>query len=195
MPRRMIDLMESPNALGADACAALRAEMRAADGDPATVSGGRYHRSVAPEVRRTTRAAVPPATCECVIRLLMARKDAIERHFALRLSDCEEPHFLHYRVGDFFIAHQDGNTPLARDATGSRKISAVIFLSAQSDEPLPDTYGGGSLVLHGPDSGPPLRVPLAPAPGTLVAFRSETTHEVTPVTRGERFTIVSWYWG
>ena len=186
--------MEIPNALGTDACAALRAEMRAAGGDPATVSGGRYHRSVAPEVRRTTRAAVPPATTEGVERLLLGRKDAIERHFALTLTDCEEPHFLHYRVGDFFVAHQD-NTPLARDATGSRKISAVIFLNAQSDAPSSDTYGGGSLVLHGPDSGRPRRVPLAPAQGTLVAFRAETTHEVTPVTRGERFTIVSWYWG
>jgi SM-20-related protein len=31
------------------------------------------------------------------------------------------------------------------------------------------------------------------APGTLVAYRAETTHEVTPVTHGERFTIVSWF--
>jgi SM-20-related protein len=186
---KMIDLLEIPDFLGAEACAALRAEMRAAGGDPATVSGGNY----TPEVRRTTRAAVPPATSEGVIRLLMARKDAIERHFALTLTDCEDPHFLYYQAGDFFVAHEDGNTPHERGATRFRKISSVIFLSAQSDEPLPDTYGGGSLVLHGPSSGPPLRVPLAPVPGTLVAFRSETTHEVTPVTRGERFTIVSWY--
>ncbi|HWX29350.1 MAG TPA: 2OG-Fe(II) oxygenase [Steroidobacteraceae bacterium] len=183
---KMIDLLEVPDFLGAEACAALRAEMRAAGGRPATVSGGNY----TPEVRRTTHAAVPSATSEGVIRLLMARKDAIERHFGLRLTDCEDPHFLHYNAGDFFVAHEDGSTG---GATRYRKISAVIFLSAQSDEPLPDTYGGGSLVLHGPASGPPLRVPLAPAPGTLVAFRAETTHEVTPVTHGERFTIVSWY--
>ena len=29
--------------------------------------------------------------------------------------------------------------------------------------------------------------------GTLVAFRAEKTHEVTAVTRGERFTVVTWY--
>jgi SM-20-related protein len=185
---KMIDLLEVPNFLGAEACAALRAEMRAAGGYPATVSGGNY----TPQLRRTTHAAVPSATGEGVIRLLVARKDAIERHFALTLTDCEDPHFLHYQVGDFFVAHQDGNTDEG-GATRFRKISAVIFLSAQSDEPLPDTYGGGSLVLHGPPVSPLLRVPLAPVPGTLVAFRSEITHEVTPVTRGERFTIVSWY--
>jgi predicted 2-oxoglutarate/Fe(II)-dependent dioxygenase YbiX len=27
----------------------------------------------------------------------------------------------------------------------------------------------------------------------LLAFRPELPHEVTPVTHGERFTIVSWY--
>jgi predicted 2-oxoglutarate/Fe(II)-dependent dioxygenase YbiX len=38
-----------------------------------------------------------------------------------------------------------------------------------------------------------LRVPVAPAPGTLICFRAETTHEVLPVTRGERVSIVSWF--
>jgi predicted 2-oxoglutarate/Fe(II)-dependent dioxygenase YbiX len=30
-------------------------------------------------------------------------------------------------------------------------------------------------------------------PGMLIAFRAETTHEITPVTHGERYSIVSWY--
>jgi SM-20-related protein len=30
-------------------------------------------------------------------------------------------------------------------------------------------------------------------PGLLVAFRSDTVHEVLPVTHGERFTVVSWF--
>ncbi|MCA1578026.1 MAG: 2OG-Fe(II) oxygenase [Acidobacteria bacterium] len=29
--------------------------------------------------------------------------------------------------------------------------------------------------------------------GTLIAFRAETTHEVTPVTHGERYSMVSWF--
>jgi SM-20-related protein len=36
---------------------------------------------------------------------------------------------------------------------------------------------------------------LAAAPGTLVAFPSETTHEVLPITDGERLSVVSWYRG
>jgi SM-20-related protein len=111
------------------------------------------------------------------------------------LGQCEEPQFLRYDVGDFFVPHQDGNTPLIHDRSRFRKISVVLFLSTQSEDPTPGTHGGGSLVLHGHHSGPFLRVPVLAAPGTLVAFRAETTHEVTPITHGERFTIVSWYPG
>ena len=69
----------------------------------------------------------------------------------------------------------------------------MIFLSAQSADGSGDSYGGGSWCFTGPIPAPSLQVPVAPAPGTLVCFRAETTHEVTPVTHGERFTIVSWY--
>ena len=189
----MIDLLEIEDFLDAGACAELRAELRHATGGPAMLLGRDAASAVDPLVRRATRAALPAATREHVTRLLMARKDAIERHFGLSLGECEEPQFLRYEIGDFFVAHQDGNTPLLHDDSRFRKISAVIFLSAQSEEPSPETYGGGAFVFHGPYSGPPLRLPIAPAPGTLVAFRAETTHEVTPVTHGERFTIVSWY--
>ena len=30
-------------------------------------------------------------------------------------------------------------------------------------------------------------------PGSLVTFRSETTHEVTPVTHGVRYTFATWF--
>ena len=69
----------------------------------------------------------------------------------------------------------------------------MIFLSRQSAEPAPGAYGGGSLLLHGPHAGAGRSIHLDGAPGALVAFRAETTHEVTPVTHGERYTVVSWY--
>jgi SM-20-related protein len=127
-----------------------------------------------------------------VTGLLMAQKGALEQHFGVALGECEAPQFLRYQEGDYFVPHQDGNTPLIHDESRFRKISVVLFLSPQSDEPLPETYGGGALVLHGPYLGPTLRVAMPNAPGTLVAYRAETTHEVTPVTHGERFTIASW---
>ena len=187
--RLMIDHLEIPNVLDGAACAALRDELRATSGSAAALLSG----EVRALVRRVTRVAVPAETGARLTTLLMAQKGALERHFGLALSECEAPQFLRYQEGDFFVPHQDGNTPLIHDDSRFRKISVVLFLSAQADAPAPDRYGGGALVLHGPYMGPPLRVTMPAAPGTLVAYRAEVTHEVTPVTHGERFTIVSWF--
>ena len=185
----MIDYLEIPHVLDAAACAALRDELRAASGSAAALLSG----EVRPLVRRVTRVAVPEALQARLTALLMAQKKALAQHFGLALSTCEPPQFLRYQEGDFFVPHQDGNTPLIHDDSRFRKVSVVLFLSPQAEKPAPDAYGGGALVLHGPYMGPPLQVTMPNAPGTLVAYRAETTHEVTPVTHGERFTIVSWF--
>jgi SM-20-related protein len=172
-------------------CEEIIAEMRSAESAPATIHGASS--SVDERVRKAARVMPSQATVELVRRRLFECKGQVEEHFRISLSDCEEPQFLRYQVGDFFVAHQDGNTPLIHDDSRFRKISAIIFLSASSPEPLPGTFGGGVLTFHDPEFGSPRRLPLTPPPGTFVAFRAETTHEVTPVTHGERFTIVSWY--
>jgi SM-20-related protein len=188
-----IDLFRISDFLDRAACDALRAELREAGGGAATVLGKDASGAVQPMMRRATRAAMPAGTRERVTQLLMQRKGELERHFGLALGICEEPQFLRYQPGDFFVAHQDGNTPLVYDDSRFRKISAVIFLSAQSEIPSSETYGGGEFVFHGPYSGPALRVPIAPTPGTLLCFRAETTHEVLPVSHGERYSIVTWF--
>jgi SM-20-related protein len=116
---------------------------------------------------------------------------AVEKHFGSSLRELEEPQFLRYEAGDYFVAHQDGNTGLLRSEQEERKVSTVVFLNSQSETPRPDAYGGGSLLFHPRGASEPFR--LAAEAGTLVAFRAETTHEVEPVTHGERFTIASWY--
>ncbi|AZO40324.1 2OG-Fe(II) oxygenase [Mesorhizobium sp. M7D.F.Ca.US.005.01.1.1] len=191
----MIDYIEIADVLDEAACSALCAEIRAASGGPAGLLGRADQKPAWPEVRRTRRAEASEATEGLVATLLAGQKVALERHFDFALGACEKPQFLHYREGDFFVPHQDGNTPLIHDDSRFRKVSAVIFLNGQSNDPSPANYTGGSLVLHGPYGGPDLRVAMPALPGSLVAFRSETTHEVTPVTRNERFTIVSWYRG
>ena len=138
-----------------------------------------------PRVRNVRRVDVSPELHELVSRRLVEHQLEIERHFAVTLGSCEPPQFLRYEPGDFFVAHQDGNTPLVRDETRLRRISIVVFLNTG--------YDGGVLTLHGSYPDYHVRHPIVGTPGALVAFRSETTHEVTPVTEGERFAIVSWY--
>ena len=140
-------------------------------------------------MRRTVRVKPSQQTVDLIIQKLLACKEAVEKHFVVTLNECEEPQFLRYRVGDFFVAHQDGNTGLMLLDSEKRRISTVIFLSREAESPEPDAYCGGSLVFSNLRNT--FRMPAEP--GTLVAFRSETTHEVTPVTHGERYSIASWY--
>ena len=131
-------------------------------------------------------------TLEHVTRRLIDYRQKVGKHFGISLSGCEEPQFLRYRVGDFFVAHQDGNTGLLRlDTDRSRRISISIFLNRQSETPETDSYCGGSLVFSDWRAGREFH--LDGETGTLVAFRAETTHEVLPVTHGDRYAIVSWY--
>lgn len=187
----MIDILQIPGFLDPELCAVLRAAMRAAGGAPAGLIGGDGARPVRPQMRRATQAEVGPELSAAVSGRLNQVMPRLAAHFSVTLSTCEAPQFLRYGPGDYFVAHQDGNTPLVYDRSRDRRVSVIVFLSAQGDG-VADDYGGGSLVFHNPfpDAG---RIPIAPPPGALVAFRAETTHEVETVVRGERLTIASWY--
>ena len=145
-------------------------------------------------MRRSLRLTPANETTELITNQLLGCMNRVGEHFGVTLSECEESQFLRYREGDFFVAHQDGNTGMLRLDTERRRVSTVIFLSRETNTPEagPNVHCGGSLVFtdiwrrHD-------KFHLRADPGTLIAFRSETTHEVTPVTYGERFSIVSWY--
>lgn len=188
-----MDLLEIPGFLDDETRAALLDELRASHGAAATVLSAEDGGTVRTAVRRTTRVQVSPETLVRVKAWLMDRRPALEAHFGTALGDCEDPQFLRYETGDYFVAHQDGNTPMVWDDSRHRRVSAVVFLSPRGDEAAPGTYGGGALVFHGPPARPNERVEAAAAPGSLVAFRAETTHEVTPVTHGERYTIAAFF--
>jgi predicted 2-oxoglutarate/Fe(II)-dependent dioxygenase YbiX len=102
-----------------------------------------------------------------------------------------------YGPGDHFGPHCDSDGDCSKPAyVRERRISVVIFLNGGTRSPPHETYEGGALVLYGLVGGPAGRaygIPLAGEPGLLIAFRSDLLHEVTPVTRGQRYTIVSWY--
>jgi SM-20-related protein len=180
----MFDVLWLRDFLDASLRDEILAQLRASTAHAATVySGGGA--AVQARVRSVQRVDLAPELRDAVMQRLIERKPEIERHFDILLGECEEPQFLRYESGDFFVAHQDGNVSLLADDSRHRRISVVLFLN--------DGYEGGALTLHGPYPDFNVRHPVIGEPGTLVAFRSETTHEVTPVTDGERYTIVSWY--
>ena len=176
-------------------CIELLAELAIARDAPAPVYGRGQAGAVDDRVRKVAQLTPSPETVARVIQRLVDARDAVAAHFGVALTTCEDPQFLRYREGDFFVAHQDGNTGMLLSATEqSRKVSVVICLSRHSEAPEPDTYGGGALVVTewrpGRKGG---RYALAAHAGMLVAFTADTTHEVTPVAWGDRYSIVSWY--
>jgi SM-20-related protein len=189
------DLLIEPAFLSESTCRRIINETSNGVFQPATVYGRTDSGSVDERVRKTSRLSVSEETFQLVNQRLLDYKPRVEHHFQVSLGDCEEPQFLRYNVGDFFVAHQDGNTGLIRLATDAeRRISIVIFLNSQSDGLSPRTYSGGSLKFSDYRKPAPDRQFYMPVePGLLVAFRSELTHEVTPITSGERYSIVSWY--
>lgn len=191
----MVDLLVIPDFLDDSERRALLAALEAAAAAPATVTGEGDGARVNTNVRRADRIALPEAEREAVRDRIRALRADIERHFGVALDDCEAPQFLRYREGDYFVAHQDGNTSVIRDDTRHRRISAVLMLSPRSEAALPGTYGGGALVFHGAYPDWEARHPAPAEPGTLVLFRAETTHEVTPVTHGVRYSVATWFRG
>ena len=172
-------------------CERLVAEMSALQGRSSVVYGSSRSGVVEESTRRSLRLTPSDETVELITRDLVDCMDQVARHFAVTVSEYEDPQFLRYQKGDFFVAHQDGNTGLLRLDTERRLGSTVIFLNREAESPEEGDYCGGSLVFTNLRDSTKFR--LRAEPGTLIAFRSETTHEVTPVTHGERYSIVSWY--
>lgn len=94
--------------------------------------------------------------------------------------DLVEPYELKkYEDGDFFGSHVDNYYSLANDI--ERKLTISIQLSDVND------HSGGMLKLFNN---------LYKAnQGGLVAFPTFFPHEVTPIIRGTRWTLIGWAWG
>jgi SM-20-related protein len=138
-------------------------------------------------VRKTISVDLPPESEQPIRDILVDLMPELSAHFEVPLQKYEEPQFLRYGPGAFFTAHRDRPNS-AHLETSDRKISLVIFLN--------DDFEGGELTFYGLIDQPAFAnagLPCDAAPGLAIAFRSETLHEVTPVTSGQRFTIVTWY--
>jgi PKHD-type hydroxylase len=131
--------------------------------------------------RRTRERPVPPEPDYLWIyqRLAAVVRESNQKAYQFRLNDFMTVTVLEYSPDGFFDWHMDLGTGIFAE----RKLSLVTFLTP------PEEYEGGELCLM--DGGEPLRL----AQGTTIIFPSYLMHRVNPVTRGNRFTLVSWVHG
>ena len=178
------------NFLDADACANLKAELNQSPTTQAPVYIEGTEGTIHENIRKTTSLHPSQETKSQVHERLLRQKPALENHFGVNLNDCEPPQFLRYEQGDFFVRHQDGNThQLDFDHLRIRRISIVVFLNDFSVDAEANCYSGGLLNFYDEQ----ITYGLPGETGLLVAFTADTMHEVSPVTSGERFTIISWF--
>lgn len=128
--------------------------------------------------RRSRTAFLPSDTREqrdLVSKLYEAVRRANEvGKFNFEISALEPPQLGEYAVGDEYVWHLDLGNSRPR-----RKLSASVQLSDPAD------YDGGDLEFWNTEAAPR-------AQGTLVVFPAYLLHRVTPVSRGVRFSLVTW---
>ena len=184
------------NFLSADTCAHIRREMRESAAGPATLVRKKTV-VVDEEVRRTRMVTVSAATDREITGQLSGLKPELDRHFHVELNKIQPVSFLRYRTGDFFLAHEDSAYEEdSADVLRERKVSVIVFLNSEGGHPAAERYGGGQLWFYGLMPDPrckDLGFALSGQEGLLVAFPAHLTHEVTAVTHGERYTVVSWF--
>jgi SM-20-related protein len=182
--------------LDAKTCARLRAQAAGAKKVPGAVGSEGDEYRIDRASRRTGIADVPDSTQRVVAGRLSAVIPDIARHFGIEVEGRQSLQFLVYKKGDFFEAHRDRNESEGAASFSLRRlVSVVAFLNDESEEPREGSYGGGSLTFYGllgGNRGKQVGLPLVGEAGLLVAFDSRTTHSITPITHGERYTVVTW---
>jgi SM-20-related protein len=192
-----LGLLAVKDFLDAELCARLRSEMELQSGEPAAVDGAGDWR-VDEDVRRASWVTVSTQTKLLIKKRMSDLQPGLESHFKIALKGFEEPQFLAYREGCFYRPHRDSpDDPDAIECMEMRKVSAVIFLNGESEEARQGFYVGGNLKFYSLMKDPLWKncgLPLIGEEGLLIAFRSDVMHEVTPVTCGPRYTIVTWFY-
>lgn len=101
------------------------------------------------------------------------------------ISGVESIQFTHYGLNEFYDAHIDAFML----AEGMRKVSAVLQLSD------PESYTGGRLMVQNTYTGEYFEPPEFETQGSIIVFPSFLLHQVSSVTKGDRYSAVAWATG
>tara|TARA_B100000902_G_C26870558_1_gene697529 strand:+ start:91 stop:633 length:543 start_codon:yes stop_codon:yes gene_type:complete len=108
---------------------------------------------------------------------------ANSKNFNYNLSDndIESAQISKYSVGEYYGEHMD----FGKDDNLTRKLSLTVQLSDEND------YEGGDLIFYTGSN----REKSSRGKGSVIVFDSRLYHEITPVTKGVRYSLVKWYHG
>ena len=114
-------------------------------------------------------------------------REIINPFYQCEVASSEIPQVLSYGIGGHYKPHIDGEsiwmTPRGEKIwkkSTNRDLSIVFYLN--------DEFEGGDFIF------PELKIRVRPEPGMMICFPSNHhyMHGVEPVTKGKRYSIVSW---
>ena len=107
----------------------------------------------------------------------------LNTYFKYDLTHFEPPQFTTYKTGQYYAEHWDMGYEVHHD----RKLSLVLQLTNETE------YDGGELILYNGSHANP--VEMSKKRGRIMAFPSWMLHEVKPITKGKRHSLVAWVCG
>ena len=118
-------------------------------------------------------------------RLEGAIRVANTQYFNYDIESLSVLRFLKYDIGGNYNWHTD----VGRNETSLRKLTAIIQLSEEKD------YEGGDFEFGITDKEGTGLITGNRTKGCLLVFPSFLSHRVTPITKGKRYSIISWMEG
>lgn len=138
-------------------------------------------------------------------RRFAAVRGEIEEFFAISLSKATDVQVLGYESGSFYLKHSDDSSEL-RDTFGNvigyrtvapeRKLTTVLFTTSYTPHPTDtDHFSGGELLFNYLCDASGNTITLRPEAGDMIVFLSNPyfSHEVLPVQKGFRLSLVQWH--
>ena len=193
---RRFGLVVVPKFLSAEECSSWRDLADRSTGHEAQIyDAGERRRD--DSRRKTLEVAIRGADKSRLDKRIDTLREGLEQRFHVSLGDTDAVRCLVYGPGDFFALHADTVPVEAGEYRhiGMRRVSIVVFLNDPT-HPI-EPYAGGELTFYGLLPVPGSRgfgFPVEAETGLLVAFPSATLHEVSAVTRGKRYALVTWFW-
>lgn len=122
----------------------------------------------------------------------------IEEYFKLPITSSTDIQALEYKEGCFYKAHSDDSSMLYNEneligfstIAKQRKITTVLFTTSYDEDFL-----GGELKFNFLYDESFNNIQIKPEKGDMLVFLSNPyfTHEVLPVSKGRRITLVQWH--
>ena len=103
------------------------------------------------------------------------------------INNMQDPQLTRYKEGEYYTWHRDGGSDHLQGTNWVRKISMTVCLN--------DDYEGGELQICSYGRTEHIIGIPPQGKGTIIVFPSFMDHQVSPVTKGVRYSVVIWFTG